>query len=222
MKKSKVAALICVGIACLAFLLGSVWYSLTFNEGRLVYPMDFSAYVFRANDLPMLLSVCLFAAYILFLAILLIYGILRAKQTAGAANRTRRLNPKLGLLGILGFFGFAGIWTYQSAGQIFPFVFFLFFGFFGFYFEGKMSGTFMDERFRENARRAQLAANKTGFICMFFLLLVVGGRVLWSLEITAIVFTAGTALILALTLFLSEYLLYRYDQGDQLDGEEEA
>lgn len=221
MKKSKVAVLICMGIACLAFLLGSIWYSLSFNEGRLVYPTELSAYAFQTSDLPMLLSVCLFAAYVLFLAVTLIYNVLRARQSPGAANRARRMNPKWGLLGFLGFLGFAGIWTYQSAGQIFPFAFFLFFGFFGFYFEGKLSGAFMDERFRENAQRAQLTAYKTGFICMFLLLLVVGGRVFVSLEITAIVFTAGTALILALVLFLSEYLLYRYDQGGQPDGEEE-
>lgn len=53
------------------------------------------------------------------------------------ANRTRRLNPKLGLLGFFGFLGFiGGAWTR-----------FVFFGFFGFFYEGKMSNTLMDERF---------------------------------------------------------------------------
>lgn len=221
MKKNKPLLLVGLGIACLAFLLGSVWYSLTFNGGRLVTPTDFSAYVFQMNDLPMLLSVLCFALYVLFLGFLLLRAVFRAKRGGGApSNHTRKLSPMLGLLGFLGFLGFAGIWTYQVDGSIFPVCFFLFFGFFGFFFEGKMSDTLMDERFRENADRAQLKAYKTGFILLFLLLLVVGGRVLGNLELTAIIFQAGTALILGVTLFLSEYLLYRYDCADRRVPEE--
>lgn len=221
MKRNHVKILFAVGVACLAFLLGSVWYALTFNGGRLVTPTDFSTYVFRMNDLPMILSVVCFGLYVLFLGFLLVWSVFRNRQTTATDNRTRRLNPMLGLLGLLGFLGFAGIWTYQVDGSIFPFGFFLFFGFFGFFFEGKMSGTFMDERFRENARRAQLTAFKIGFTLMFILLLVVGGRVLGNLEMTAMVFQAATALILGLTLFLSEYLLYRYDHAEACEPEED-
>lgn len=221
MKRTKVKIIIGVGVACLLFLLFSVWQAITFNGGRLVQPMDFSAYVFRVSDLPMLLSVVIFCLYVLFLAVLLFRGIIKNRYAPVNPNRTRKLNPMLGLLGFLGFLGFGGIWTYQLSGAIFPFCFFAFFGFFGFFFEGKMSDTIMDERFHENARRAQLAAYKTGFTLMFLLLLVVGGRVLGSLELTAIIFQGATALILGLTLFLSEYLLYRYDQVDQCAMEEE-
>lgn len=220
MKQGKIKALVALGAACLAFLLGSVWHSLTFNGGRLVTPTDFSTYTFRLSDLPMILSISLFCLYALFLAFLLFRTVIRNKQS-GAAATTRKLNPALGLLGFLGFLGFTGIWTYQTDGSIFPVCFFLFFGFFGFFFEGKMSNTFMDERFRENVQRAQLKAYRIGFVLMFLLLLVVGGRVLVSLELTAILFQAGTALILGLTLFLSEYLLYRYDHDDRLALEEE-
>lgn len=221
MKRTNAKILIAVGVVCLAFLLGSVWYALTFNGGRLVTPTDFSTYVFRMNDLPMILSVVCVDLYVLFLAFLLVWKVFRSKHSIDTSNRTRKLNPMLGLLGILGFLGFAGIWTYRVDGSIFPFCFFLFFGFFGFFFEGKMSGTFMDERFRENARRAQLTAFKIGFTLLFLVLLVVGGRVLGNLEITAIVFQGATALILGLTLFLSEYLLYRYDHAEACEPEED-
>jgi hypothetical protein len=58
---------------------------------------------------------------------------------------TRKANPKLGVLGPCGFLDLL------RHGRCFPFVFFLSFGFWGFFYEGKMSGIFMDERFRENA-----------------------------------------------------------------------
>ena len=115
--------------------------------------MDFGSYVFQVRDLPMIISVLLTCAYGLTLLGLLILKIIRNKGQAAEARFTRKLNPKLGLLGFLGFLGFGGFWTFSYDGSIFPFVFFLFFGFFGFYYEGKMSGTFMDERFRENAVR---------------------------------------------------------------------
>lgn len=222
MKKKTTAILVGLGVACLAFLLGSVWYAITFNDGRLVTPTDLATYVFQPSDLPMILSILLFCLYFLFLGFLLVRAVFRTKFGGGApSTRTRKLSPMLGLLGFLGFLGFAGIWTYRVDGSIFPVCFFLFFGFFGFFFEGKMSNTFMDERFRENAQRAQLKAYKTGFILMFLLLLVVGGRGLVSLELSAVIFQAGAALVLGLTLFLSEYLLYRYDHADRRELEEE-
>lgn len=107
---------------------------------------------------------------------------------------TRKIDPRLGWLGVLGFLGFAGFYTYSADGSVFPFAFFLFFGFFGFYYEGRMSGTFMDERFRENIVRARLRAYRITFLTMM-----------------------AALVILALGIFLSEYLLYRYDHDDQAD-----
>lgn len=208
------------GAVCAALTGAAVWYDLTYNGGRLVYPMD--SYAFRTTDIPMLLALVLDAVYILFLFVLLIGGILAQRRQIAVTNRTRKLNPKLGLLGVLGLAGLAGFYTYPVYGLYFPFGFFAFFGFFGFFFEGKMSNTLMDERFRENAAKAELKAYRTGFIIIFLLLVITGGHSGASPELALPILMTGIALTLALTLFLSEYLLYRYDHDDALDMEEEA
>jgi len=131
-------------------------------------------------------------------------------------NRTRQIDPKLGLLGILGFLGIGGIWTYQISGALFPFMFFGFFGFFGFFFEGKLSGTLMDERFLENRAKAQLNAYRVGFMLMFIIVLAVAnGWIGRTMDFAAIFLTISFSLIFALVIFLSEYLLYQYDFKNQ-------
>ena len=85
-------------------------------------------------------------------------------------EKTRKLNPKFGYFGILGLLGFLGFWTYSIDKTVFPFIFFLFFGFFGFFFEGKMSDTFMDERFHGNRKKAELKAYRVGISLLFFAL----------------------------------------------------
>lgn len=208
------------GAACAALTGAAVWYDLTYNGGRLVYPMD--SYAFRTTDIPMLAALVLDAAYVLCLFALLIGGILAQRRQAADTNRTRKLSPKLGLLGILGLFGFAGFWSYGALGDLTPFAFFAFFGFFGFFFEGKMSNTLMDERFKENAAKAELKAYRVGFVIIFLLLIVSAHAARSRAGLLAPVLVVGIALAVALTLFLSEYLLYRYDHDDALDpGEEE-
>ena len=207
------------GAACAALTGATVWYDLTYNGGRLVYPMD--SYAFRSTDIPMLVALVLDAAYVLCLFALLLGGILAQRRQIAVTNRTRKLNPKLGLLGVLGLAGLAGFYTYPVYGLYFPFGFFAFFGFFGFFFEGKMSNILMDERFRENAAKAELKAYRTGFIIIFLLLVITGGHSGASSELALPILMTGIALTLALTLFLSEYLLYRYDHDDALDLEEE-
>ena len=188
------------------------------NDSRLVVPMDFGNHTFSPKDLPMILSVSLTCVYALSLAIRI--GI--HKKALAAANTTRKLNPKLGLLGLLGFLGFAGFWTYSIRSDVFPFAFFLFFGFFGFFYEGKMSGTFMDERFRANAVRAQLNAYKITFrITLIALIILCQRKLFGSLEYTLIATIIVLSLTLALGIFLSEYLLYCYDHEDQTGGDEE-
>lgn len=207
------------GAVCAALTGAAVWYDLTYNGGRLVYPMD--SYAFRPTDIPMLLALVLDAAYVLCMFALLIGGILAQRRQTAVTNRTRKLNPKLGLLGVLGLAGLAGFYTYPVYGLYFPFGFFAFFGFFGFFFEGKMSNTLMDERFRENAAKAELKAYRTGFIIIFLLLVITGGHSGASSELALPILMTGIALTLALTLFLSEYLLYRYDHDDNPAMEEE-
>ena len=84
-----------------------------------------------------------------------------------------------------------------------------------------MSGTFMDERFRENIVRARLKAYGISFRVILIALIILCQRKLFgSLEYTLIATIITLSLALALGIFLSEYLLYRYDHDD-LAGESE-
>ncbi len=222
MKKNKVKLWAGCGIFCIAAMVLSTWYAVTFNDSRLVVPMDFGSYSFIPQDLPMLLSVSLFGLYALALCFLLVRSIRKNKRDTTRTNRTRRVHPRLGFLGLLGFLGFAGFWAYPATGDVSPFLFFLFFGFFGFFYEGKMSGTLMDERFRENAARAQLITYRTTFsITLLALLILCQGKLLGSLEYTLIATIIVLSLTLALGIFLPEYLLYRYDHDDRIEEGEE-
>lgn len=207
------------GIFSILMLLTSTWYAVTFNDSRLVVPMEFGSYTFQVKDLPMILSISLTCIYVIALFVTLLC---KKRQQSKESNTTRRLNPKLGLLGFFGFLGFSGFWTYALDGSIFPFGFFLFFGFFGFYYEGKMSGTFMDERFRENAAQANLKASNIAFsIILIALVILCQGKLLGNTEYTLIAITMTLSIALALRIFLSEYLLYRYDHDDLADEGEE-
>lgn len=222
MKKNKVKLWAGCGIFCIAAMVLSTWYAVTFNDSRLVVPMDFGSYSFIPQDLPMLLSVSLFGLYALALCFLLVKSIRKNKRDTTRTNRSRRVHPRLGFLGLLGFLGFAGFWAYPATGDVSPFLFFLFFGFFGFFYEGKMSGTLMDERFRENAARAQLITYRTTFsITLLALLILCQGKLLGSLEYTLIATIIVLSLTLALGIFLPEYLLYRYDHDDRIEEGEE-
>lgn len=222
MKKNKVKIWVGCGIACIAALLASVWYAVAFNGSRLVVPMDLGSYSFIPQDLPMILSTVLTCIYFLALFLFLFIRAGKSRRELAKTNTTRKINPKLGLLGLLGFLGFAGFWTYPARGDVSAFMFFLFFGFFGFFYEGKMSGIFMDERFRENAARAQLATYKITFsITLVALIVLCQRRLFGSLEYTLIAAIIVLSLTLALGIFLPEYLLYRYDHDDQAaEGEE--
>ena len=208
------------GVLCAAATAGAVWYDLTCNGGKLVYPMH--SYAFAPTDIPMLLAVGLDVLYALYLAFLLVRGIRAQKEHTAKTGRTRRLSPKLGFLGFCGFLGFAGFWTYGAMGDLTGFMFFAFFGFFGFFFEGKMSNTLMDERYKENAVRAELKALRIGFGIIFCLLLFAGQARRLTAELVAPILIAGIALTVALTIFLSEYLLYRYDHDDAAAMEEDG
>lgn len=132
-------------------------------------------------------------------------------------KRTRKVSPKLGYLGILGFMGFIGIWSYQFNKDVFPFIFFAFFGFFGFLFEGKMSNTLMDERYMDNKKNAQLKAYQIGFsITAMSLFASSWGWLFSSNDVKLLFLTVTLSLSYGLVIFLSEYLLYRYDTDDNV------
>lgn len=215
MKKKKAAALIINGVICVVLMLVSSWYSVTFNESRLVVPMNFSEYTFRTKDLPMICSISLFCLYFIYLFVLLIKAILKNKAGENTVKHTRKISPKLGYLGFLGFAGLLGFWTYHLNRNFSAFVFFLFFGFFGFYYEGKMSGTLMDERYKENRLKATVKSYQISTVIIFLALVILGqGRSILNLDFTLIAFVVVVALALALQLFLSQYLLYRYDHSE--------
>lgn len=137
-------------------------------------------------------------------------------------SKTRRINPKFGLLGIFGFLGFAGFISYPITGDVYPFVFFVFFGFFGLYYEGKMSETLMDERFKENYHRAQLNASKISIAIIYISIIIFSQKKLFgNIEYSYIALLIISSLAIALLFFLSQYLTYRYDHCDNGDGSEE-
>lgn len=218
MKKNKTKLTVFLGVVCALLVAVSTWYSVSFNDARLVAPMDFSEYTFRAQDLPMIISGIALVAYILYLFVLLLGAIAANKKKEADTKSTRTVNPKLGFLGFLGFAGFLGFWTYSVDKTIFPFIFFMFFGYFGFFYEGKMSNTFMDERFQENKLKAHMTANKCALGIIFLALLILGqGKLMGNLEYTLIALIIVIALSIALETFLGEYLLYRYDHDDQFN-----
>ena len=222
MKTNKMKIWIGCGIICVLSVLLSSWYAVTFNDSRLIVPMDFKNYVFEIRDLPMIVSVSLTCIYLAMLFVVLFIHTGKKQRQAEETGVTRKINPRLGRLGVLGFLGFAGFWTYSVNGIVFPFAFFLFFGFFGFYYEGKMSGTFMDERFRENIARAKLKAYKITFgVMLIALIIFCQGKLFGNLEYTLIAAIITFSLAFALGIFLSEYLLYRYDHDDQAEEGEE-
>ena len=222
MKTNKMKIWIGCGIVCVLSVLMSSWYAVTFNDSRLVAPMDFKDYVFNIRDLPMIVSLSITCVYLFVLVAMIFIHTAKKRRQVEETSITRKLNPKLGCLGFFGFLGFAGFWTYLVDGTIFPFAFFLFFGFFGFYYEGRMSGTFMDERFRENVARANLKAYRITFRVMYVVLVILGqGKLFGNLEYTLIAAIISLSLALALGIFLSEYLLYRYDHDDQKEEGEE-
>ena len=220
--KEQTKRTIFLGVICALLTAVSSWYTAAFNDARFLAPMDLSDYVFRAQDLPMILSGGLFALYIVYLAVLFGRAAAVNKQRESTPRSTRTVHPKLGFLGLFGFAGFLGFWTYRIDKTIFPFLFFLFFGFFGFFYEGKMSHTLIDERYQENKRKAQSTAGKISRSIIFLAVLILGqGKLMGNLEYTLIALVIVIALSLALEIFLCEYLLYHYDHDEPLDEREE-
>ena len=220
--KNNIRRTIILGVICVLLVAAASWYTIVFNDARFIVPMELSEYTFQAQDIPMIISGVLLILYILYLFILLLGTIVVNGRKGASAQVTRAVNPKLGFLGFLGFIGLLGFWTYSVDKTIFPFVFFLFFGFFGFFYEGKMSNTYMDERYKENKMKAGMMANRIALAIIFFAILILGqGKFMGSLDYTLIALIIIVALSIALQIFLSEYLLYRYDHDDQLDESEE-
>ena len=99
-------------------------------------------------------------------------------------NYSRTVSSYWGLCGIFGFLGFSGFWTYFEYGKIYPFVFFI-------------------------------NAYKVGFKLLFIVIwLMAIGMFSRNVEWCAIFMLISVSLIYALVIFLSNYLLYRYEKGE--------
>ena len=197
--KKRTKLTICLGVICALLVAISSWYTIAFNNSRFIVPMDLSEYVFRVQDLPMIISGVLLTLYIVNIVVLFLESIKTNRRMELTLQSTRTINPKLGFLGLLGFAGFLG-----------------------FFYEGKMSNTLIDERYKENKMKAQSVANTTSLSIIFLAILILGqGKLMDNLEYTLIALVIVIALSIALEIFLSEYLLYHYDNDEQFDESEE-
>lgn len=215
--KKTIRRLILGAIVTIALLLLGVAYSLAFNDGRWVYIMDLSTYVFQPQDLAMLIPGALIFCYVIYFLIAIwshvVRLMFRPEPSEDGRRYSRTVSPRFGWCGLFGFLGFGGFWTYAEFGQIFPFIFFVFFGFFGLFFEGRLSHTLEDELFQENRRRAELKAYRIGFALLFIVIWLMGmGFLSRNVEWCAVFMLASMSLIYGLVLFLSNYLLYRYER----------
>ena len=93
MKRSTIKWLVAGGVVCAAALALSIWYAVAYNDSRLVAPMDFSTYVFRPQDLPMLCSGGLLVVYVLALFVTVFRWAFRAKAERHATSYTRTVSP---------------------------------------------------------------------------------------------------------------------------------
>ncbi len=210
MKNHKFKIIIFSGICSIILLLLSIMYSIYFNESRLVVPTDFSTFEITLKDIPMIVSCLLVIVYVIFLFFELFRFVWKNKNQDN--THTRQLSANWGYFGFLGFVGFAGFYTYSTMKVIFPFIFFIFFGFFSFFYEGKLSNTLKDELYKENEKKAELNAYKTGFSLLFIMIWLIGmGLFKQNTELSAVFMILSVSCIYALVLFLSKYLLYKYE-----------
>lgn len=213
MTKKQMKQVIFMGVGCVILLIAGIIYSLLFNDARWVKNMDMSNYVFSIKDIPMLIVGALIAIYVLYVTVIFFKNAF--SKNFKDKNYSRTVSSYWGLCGIFGFLGFSGFWTYFEYRKIYPFVFFIFFGFFGFFFEGKLSHTLEDELFLENKRKAEINAYKVGFKLLFIVIwLMAIGMFSRNVEWCAIFMLISVSLIYALVIFLSNYLLYRYEKGE--------
>ena len=74
--KKKWTVVVLLGVLSAGLLALACWWSVQYNDARLVAPTDLSTYVFRVHDLPMLMAGTHFTLYNLSLVVLLLRGIL--------------------------------------------------------------------------------------------------------------------------------------------------
>ncbi len=222
MRKKGVRLLIFGFVSMLIFVI-TAYFSVNTNNGRLLYPATWTSYYFKMADLPMIVGWSVLSVFFIDLAATLTVHHMATKRDFEKHGKVRRPNPGLGYLGFLGFTGFIGIFTELLYHNAAPFTLFIFFGFFGYFYEEKVSKVLSDERQRVNRREAQAKANGLGFKLQIVVLLVaMAAGMTGHAAVTAAVLTAGISLVCALTIYLTEYLVYRYDKYDVRDWRDET
>ena len=73
--KKRTKLTICLGVICALLVAISSWYTIAFNNSRFIVPMDLSEYVFRVQDLPMIISGVLLTLYIVNIVVLFLESI---------------------------------------------------------------------------------------------------------------------------------------------------
>lgn len=105
--KKRAKILFAAGVVCVLFLLASIGYAVTYNESRLVVPMDLSAYEFTIKDLPMIVSVTLVTVYVC--AVVVVISVTDRKKLV-----TRRVDPRLA------FWVFWAFWAFRVSRLALP------------------------------------------------------------------------------------------------------
>lgn len=128
------------------------------------------------------------------------------------STHTRKTPPSLGLLGLLGFLGPI---LYIQTSDVTSLIFLAFFGFTGFYFEGKLSGTLKDERFKFNEYQATAVAGKVNSLGMVFILIITVNYIFpKGVELAFTFLITCLSLLWGFHLFLQGFLLYYYENKE--------
>ncbi len=93
--KKRTKLTICLGVICALLVAISSWYTIAYNNSRFIVPMDLSEYVFRVQDLPMIISGVFLALYVVYLVVLLLRYIMTNRRRELTLQSTRTINPKL-------------------------------------------------------------------------------------------------------------------------------
>ena len=200
-----------MGVGCALLLIVGTIYSLLYNDGRWVKNMDMSEYVFSYKDIPMLVIGALIALYAIYIVIICFKNVFSKNSREKRYSRT--ISPYWGFCGMFGFLGFGGFWTYYKFGEIFPFAFsyFLVFSVFSlkvnFLISQKMS-FFKKINVRHNQKPTRQVLNYYLQLSGLWQQVCFPRNVEWC----AIFMLISVSLIYALVLFLSNYLLYRYEK----------
>ena len=94
--KKRTKLTICLGVICALLVAISSWYTIAFNNSRFIVPMDLSEYVFRVQDLPMIISGVLLTLYIVNIVVLFLESIKTNRRRELTLQSTRTINTKTG------------------------------------------------------------------------------------------------------------------------------